>query len=286
MLDFAFETGPQNADVLIFGDSSAFIGVDPHLVNTQLGLKSLVLPNTIGSLPVTGDLALQRYLAANTPPRLLVLYFSPWNLDYLHARNVHLFEGEEMLFRHGSRAEIFDFARQHPVEILAFPLRLYSTFGPRMILAAMSHQDRERITAEGLGHVSGPDLVPPLPDSCVLPPKIAAPGSTASIAELARKYTTPQTEVWVYLAPIPGCHNAGRLLRRSFAALDASVPASLPASDFASDGKFAHVRAAFVPDSSRLFANALAKRLGIATAPSTLASAPSTPPGNTSAPRP
>ena len=264
MLDYAFETGPQNADVLIFGDSSAFIGVDPRIVNAQLGLKTLVLPNTIGSLPVTGDLALRRYLAANAPPKLLVLYFSPWNLDYLHARNVLLFEGEEMLLRHGTWREIAAFTRGHPLEILVFPLRLYTTFGPRMIRALLERQDRERATADALGHVDDADPFPPLSDSCSIPTQNLRAGSEASVEALARRYTTSTTQVWVYLAPIPGCRNASQLLTRSFAPLDTAPVSELPPGDFLGDPNFAHIRPPFVPASSNLFAEALGKRLGIA----------------------
>ena len=38
VLEFPYEAGTPDADVLIWGDSSAFIGVDPRLVNEQLGI--------------------------------------------------------------------------------------------------------------------------------------------------------------------------------------------------------------------------------------------------------
>jgi len=37
----------MNADMVIFGDSSAFLGVDPRLVEQQLHIKSVVLPMAI-----------------------------------------------------------------------------------------------------------------------------------------------------------------------------------------------------------------------------------------------
>ena len=74
MLEYPYDSR-ANADIVIFGDSSAFFGIDPRLVNAQLGVRSVVLPDTVGSIPVTGDKPLQAYLAHNRKPRLIVFYF-------------------------------------------------------------------------------------------------------------------------------------------------------------------------------------------------------------------
>lgn len=267
MLDFAFETGRQNADVVVFGDSSAFIGIDPRLVNAKLGIKSIVLPATIGSLPITGDLALQRYLAGNTPPRLLVLYFSAWNLDYQGTKDLFPFEGEEMLFRHARWPEMATFAWHHPLDTLVFPLRLYSTFGTGTLRAMMAGQDRARSTAEALGHADDPDSFPPISDDCLLPKRLLQARSDATVQELARKYTTQGMKVMVYLAPVPACRNAALVLNRQFPALDAAPPAQMPPHGFLADPNFAHIESSFVPQASDLFATALGQRLGVGGVP-------------------
>lgn len=249
--------------MVIFGDSSAFIGVDPRLVNQKLGLKSLVLPNTVGSLPITGDLALERYLGGNRAPRLLVLYFSAWNLDYNTKENLRPFEGEEMLFRHSSWPEIAMFAVHHPIETLAFPLRLYSTFGPGILRAMMAGEDRAHSTAQALGHADDPDPFPSISDDCTLPAKLLDRRGTASVEQLAQKYRARHLQVMVYVAPVPACRNVAPLLMRQYPALDAAAPAELPPHAFLADPNFAHIEAAFVPQASDLFTAALAKRLGI-----------------------
>ena len=130
VLDYGFNARDTNADVVIFGDSSAFIGIDPRVVNAELSVKTVVIPNTVGSLPVLGDMPLQQYLIHNRRPHLIILYFSPWNLDYNDPnRRDLLFEGEEILFRHGSWREIAQFAKRKPVEALMFPFKVYSTLG-------------------------------------------------------------------------------------------------------------------------------------------------------------
>ena len=257
MLEYAYDTQPKNADVLIFGDSTAFIGIDPRLLNAQLGIHSLVLPDTIGSIPVTGDKPLQVYLAHNRPPRLLVLYFSPWNLDFTHIAQVRVFEGEEMMLRHESWPEILRFSLHHPTDMLVFPFRLYSTFGPKMIRAALHGVDREQETAHALGHADYNDIATPLEASCKLPESYLRETGTASVQALVRQYSTPETRVMVYLAPVPDCRNSAVVTGRSFADLGALPPRTLPASFFVADPYYAHVLPIHVPEATTVFAQAL-----------------------------
>lgn len=261
MLEYAYSTQPQNADVVIFGDSTAFIGIDPRILNEKLGVRSLVLPDTVGSIPVTGDLPLRTYLAHNRPPHLLVLYFSAWNLDFAHIAKFRLFEGEEMLLRHGSRHEIVDFTLHHPTELLVFPFRLYSTFGPKMITAALHHVNREQSTVQALGHADFTAAFPLLEPSCVIPADYLTDTGSASVQALVRRYTTPETRVMVYIAPVPDCTNSAAVTRRVFPALHAASPQALPAPDFAGDAYYAHVLPPFVRASTLQLANALERDL-------------------------
>ena len=270
MLDYAYDTHPQNADVVIFGDSSAFIGIDPKILNAKFGIRSLVLPDTIGSIPVTGDAPLRSYLAHNRPPRLIVLYFSAWNLDFAHIPKFRLFEGEEMLLRHGSPREIAQFTLHHPTEMLQFPFRLYSTFGPKMIQAALHGVNREQETADALGHADYNEARPPLTSSCTIPPEYLSQTGTASVAELQRRYNTPETRVMVYLAPIPDCRNSAAAENRSYAAVDSAPPKVLPARFFVGDVYYAHILPGSVPAASDLFAEALARRLHAGKLPTAL----------------
>ena len=265
ILQYGFDLNHQDADVVIFGDSSAFLGIDPRTANAQLGVKSLVIPNTIGSLPITGETALQKYLANNRPPRLIVLYFSAWNLNYEQtARARYLFEGEEMLLHNGSRADVARFALEHPLELLAFPLRLNSTLGLQLLKTVL-RGDRERQTAAALGHVDYTDPISPLTPACELPEKYLAMRDDASIERLVRRYTTPQTEVAVYLAPVPGCKNASAVTGRSYAALGAAPPVPLEASSFADDLNYAHIQAASVGSATQLFIKSMGPKIKAAT---------------------
>ena len=260
MLEYPYDSR-ANADVVIFGDSSAFFGIDPRLVNAQLGIKSVVLPDTVGSIPVTGDEPLEAYLAHNRKPRLLVFYFSAWNLEFGHAAHGRLFEGEEMMLRHRSGREIASFATHHPLELLAFPFRLYSTFGPKIVSAAIHHVNREQVTTEALGHAEYTEPFAPLNDTCRIPANYLANTGDESVRSLVRRYTSPETKVMVYLAPVPACSNSAQLLTRSFKGVDAAQPRLLPPDSFAGDPYYAHILPGSVAAASKLFADALQRRL-------------------------
>ncbi len=261
MLDFPWHSQGLNADVVVFGDSSAFLGVDPRLVDSQLHIRSVVLPNTVGSLPVNGDQALEYYLAHNTKPCLIVLYFTAWDLDYAASKDTRFYEGEEMLLRHDTIAQIAHFAIAHPLELPAFPLRNYSTVGPPILKTLLRGDDREARTAAALGHVDYTEDYPPISPDCQLPARFLNADKTASVQALAQKYRAHGYEVAVYLAPIPACTNAAHFASQTFNGLAVAPPATLPPPSFKQDGFYAHMTPESVAASSRLFANAIASRI-------------------------
>lgn len=258
VLDYGFNVHDVNADVVIFGDSSGFIGIDPRVVDAELGVKTVVIPNTVGSLPVLGVMPLQRYLAHNRPPRLIVFYFTRWNLDYDDPRRHEaLFEGEEVLLRHGSWREIAGFARRKPTELLTFPFKLYSTLGWNNISYALHHRGGAGSTDAQLGHMDFAFAYPPMAAPCNLVAVGLTGTADGSVRALVDRYSSPGTQVRVYLAPIPDCSNSSLALRHSFKDLGAVQPTLLPPSWFVGDNADAHIRPQAVAANSRLFAKSL-----------------------------
>lgn len=262
ILDFAYNTQGEDADVVIFGDSSAFLGIDPRLVDRQLGIKTVVLPSTVGSLPVTGDSSLAFYLAHNAKPRLIVLYFTAWDLDYRASRETHLYEGEEMLLRHGSARQIADFTLKHPLEVLAFPLRDYSSLGPGVLKPILHGEDRTLPTRLSRGHADDHENYPPDAAGCSIPGNDVDEQSTATARALVAKYRSLGYTVAVYLAPMPGCTGSAAFADQTYGGLALAPPAILPPGDFLDDGLYAHAEPAAVPAVSRRFADTIAPLLG------------------------
>jgi hypothetical protein len=229
----------------------------------NLGLKVINLPNTMGSLPVVDDLSLRLYESHNRPPKLIVVYMSSWNLNYMHPWGPRLFEGEEMLLRHGTWPEITHFATRHLEETFNFPFRVYSGLGPHVIadLLHPSHAIPEIVARRG--HEINDLPVGPLSSDCTLPQVLIEEHRTFSVQSLISKYSTPQTKTLLYLSPVPGCQNASALLNSIQANnnLPSAPPAILAPGDFSNDNMFAHVRPNAVAASTDLLIQAIRSRL-------------------------
>ncbi len=264
VLDYPFQTRGLDADVVVFGDSTAFLGIDPRIVNADLGIHSVVLPNTLGSLPVTGDLALQSYLHLNRKPRLIVFYFAPWNLDYLQNNQQRLyFEGIETLIRSGSWNTLASFSLHHPLAVLAFPMQIQSTLDARNVKSAL-HGGKTGDIQDALGHFDYTEPWPPVQEGCAIPPQYVDRTTVTSVQDLVRKYSSQGFNVAVYLAPIPACRNAGLFARRTYGGLTLRGPAVLAPSSFAQDQFYGHLRPEAVSTASHLFSEALRTRADMA----------------------
>jgi hypothetical protein len=262
ILDYGYEARGVDADVLIFGDSSAFLGIDPRLIHPEQKNTTAVLPDTIGSLEVTGDLVLRRYLEHNRRPRVLVLYFSPWNLDYEASQQTEfLLEGEEEVLRYGSWADIWRAFAKHPSQFLVFPFQALEPLGIKHIREALRHEGVKRgeATATAFGHWDYTLPYPPLNNDCRLRSQYTKPMLHDTIRMMRERYQAEGLQVAVYLAPIPNCSNSESVAAASYADVDAAPPRVVPPGWFADDSFTAHIRPAHVRQSSALFADALSK---------------------------
>jgi hypothetical protein len=259
ILDYAFQTSGQNADIVIFGDSSALFDVDPMMMGRQLGVKVINLPNTIGGLPVIGDMALRRYLDTNRAPRLIILYFCKWDLNYEAAKGTRVFEGEEMLARHGSWHQVISFGLQHPQEVFYFPFRIYSAFGSSAFFQGLAHLGAEPEVVAFRGHVANRLPFPALPCGCELPAYALNEQQSTSVRHLMNTFSTSETGILLYLAPVPGCRNVQKLLLPD--ELTVAPPAIFPPTDFSADTNYAHLKPNAVDAATALLIAAVRSRL-------------------------
>lgn len=256
-LNFAFNTAGQNADVVLFGDSTALLGIDPSQMSSALGVKVLNLVNTQPSLVVNDDLTLRRYLASNRPPRLVVFYFAPWDFDYGHtdfdARPTY--EGQELLLRQGTRNELSTFIRRRPMEALEFPLKFYAT-ALQLTLHRVSHPHQYEQLAATHGHLDNTDPTV-LSNSCSFPPFLVDNVHFAWVRSMAKRYATPETRTFFYVAPVPACANAQAVLSRPYDRLPAAPPVQVPPQFFSNDIRYIHPRPFAVPQLTRNLTDAV-----------------------------
>ncbi len=257
-LDYAYNLPHQDADIVIFGDSSAAVGIDPRQLSAALGLKAINLPNTGASLHVVGDASLRRYLALNKPPRLIVLYFAAWNLDYAHEpAGPRIYEGEEILARRGSLREIAGFVRKNPLESLRFPLRFYLTNLPNALRQVVRREDPVGEVAATQGYSDPLFRRPPLPAPCEIPAELLRQVPLTTAQTLIETYRSPRTQVLFVVAPMPACSNAGVLTSRSYQLLNAGPVQVLPISSFKMDFAYVHLRPPAVPANTAYLATSI-----------------------------
>ncbi len=239
-LNYAFTTAGVNADVVLFGDSTALLGVDPGQMSSTLGLKAINLVNTQPSLVVNDDMTLRRYLASNRPPKLIVFYFAAWDFNYgatnFDARPTY--EGQELLLRQGTSGELFAFVKKHPSDAGIFPLKFYAT-ALEMTLHRIPHATQNAQLAATRGHMDNPDLSV-LPDSCKFPPLAVDNIRFDWVRSLGARYATPQTKVLFYVAPVPTCTNISSILTRPYNELPAAPPLQVPPGYFSNDVRYVH----------------------------------------------
>ena len=234
LLDHSYNLAGTDADIVIFGDSSALYGIDTPRLSAALGVKAINLPQSIGSLVVNGDIPLRRYLAQNKTPQLIVFYFSPWDLDFDAVNDPKVYEGTEQLLRHGTMPEILHMLRTNPTNLLTFPLMFYRAGSTMTQLWAPRGQESGTPRS---GFQPYPKAAyGPLPDSCVLPVSVLNKTSDRSLQQLLRDFRNTSTHIIPVLGPIPQCKYADRV-----AASFGPSLAAMPAKAFANDKYFAHI---------------------------------------------
>ncbi len=72
-----------NRDILIFGDSSAGVGISPKKLHEDTGLPCANLATRVGTTIAANHFLFQSYLKANKPPKYMILMrgFNAWSED-------------------------------------------------------------------------------------------------------------------------------------------------------------------------------------------------------------
>jgi hypothetical protein len=261
-LNSAFKMAGQNADVVVFGDSTALHGIDPSQMSRELGMKAINLPNTGATLRVMDDLSLRRYLATNRAPRLIVFYFAPWDLDYMHTElPIGTYEGREVLAHQGTGAEIFAYAWSHPSESLEFPFQFYMANSSWRAVVQRPYRYAGAEVARTQGHLSNPALTP-LPEQCEFWPSATHDLRFDSVKALGTKYGTAETKILSFVAPIPACRNAAAVLNQPYNTLPAASPRELALSMFSGSVMYLHPTPEAVPAVTEQLVEAVRPMLG------------------------
>jgi hypothetical protein len=213
--DAIFDMHGRQCDVLIYGDSTAMTGIDPDTVEEQTGFRTCNIAVTNAVLAVTGNLTLDRFLARNGKPRVILVQLSPDGFQpEEHAwRQTIYAEGMLELLRHGSPADVRSVLLQHPAESVSFAGYAAGFTAWYAIKNLWFHTTHLR-PQEDTVTVRNGFFTPPSPPRtyCAPAAPVPQPESPArarfsrSLAEGYRKgYSARAGLVLVNVAPIPAC---------------------------------------------------------------------------------
>ena len=232
----------RQCDVLVFGDSTAMTGVNPDQVQAATGLRTCNIAVTNAVLAVTDDLPLNQFLAHNARPQVLLLQFSPDDLQresHAWTRTIYA-EGLLELLRHGSGKEIQKVIVQHPRETIAFAgyVAGYSAYyGLRSVWSALTRTPMEEETTK----IRNGFFTPPMAarTSCDSTerriPKSDRAFSASFVETLRARYRSRAGVVLINVAPIPSCDEDLPAYQAQLSGLTSNMLRGLPIGLFNDD---------------------------------------------------
>lgn len=119
----------QNCDVVIAGESSGMMGVDPYVIEARTGWKACNLALPYDDIALAGTRVLDGYLANNKPPRFIVFHF---NGNHLHQPKLDedngIVDGWLMVDEHFPAGEKLRLFAAHPLNTLRFVTAVWKQF--------------------------------------------------------------------------------------------------------------------------------------------------------------
>jgi hypothetical protein len=251
--------------VLIYGDSSALVGVDPAIVRQRTGLTVCNIAELAGMTVVNKTLVLDLFLQRNPRPRFLVLLFAPENFsipsnwDHSH---VSTFEAISFRLEHERNLKTGQLLAAHPADAFS-----WAELGLRMALQRLRAKPFPYPEAHLREAHNGQ-----LPDSGPVPAGCSSnlytnPPDPAWIGRLRSQYGVGGTAVLIDATPAPECDPNLPFYRQHLDGLVDNAPYQpIPLSSFADNGRL-HVNQSGASLISNMVAGQIVARLNGAAQP-------------------
>jgi hypothetical protein len=242
----------EDCQILVYGDSSAMVGIDPSIIRTRTGLTACNIAEFQPMTALNGTMVLDTYLDHNKPPRFLVFLFAPENLDPQSQRHNGPFEAIVYRMRQPHRlASLLFLASQHPEELVGWvESGLRFTLVHLFSKPASVEVQHLRARTHGQLPIDAPTLA-----TCEDLRRDALPDEVW-VAGLRSKYGRSGTTVLVDATPVPDCDPSLSFFQQHSSGVIDNRIETLPTSAYTSDGRL-HVNS----KGSSLFTNILANQL-------------------------
>jgi hypothetical protein len=190
-----------DCQLVVYGDSTAMIGVDSERIRQRTGLKTCNIAENEGSIILNGTMVLDQYLSQNARPRYILFLFAPEDLDPFSPKQKHgLFEAITYRLRQPHKLASLWLILHRPEDIFTWlsagmDSMLRHIRGRHLTVEEMSTRERHggRLTM----------LDAPL-TSCTEDP-FEIPPNLPWLGGLRDKYRSAGTTVLVDAMPLPVC---------------------------------------------------------------------------------
>ena len=235
--DSGFRLRGKQCDVLVYGDSTANVNIDPRVITANTGLSACNIAVTRPVIDDLGGLPVDAFLEHNPKPKLLVLQFGPEDFYPAKSPWQHAapFSPLVMLSRDVPRSRALRIMLRHPVESVQFVLFLLKDeFAPRQADREARLQEFHRAlqhAAESNGQL---DLPFPAQTACLasgLP--LYGPLDPEWGKRWREKYEAQGIRVLIRLAPVPVCDPQLAKFRQELSNYADGPLEDLPVEDFA-----------------------------------------------------
>lgn len=229
LVDQRMRLSGRKDEVLIIGDSSALLGVRPLIVEQYLPSisvynLSLYAVSGVASLQVMLD----RYLAQNSPPRLVIYHITASNPAYNAWQSSY--ERASVVLRYGSLSQIVEDLWEHPGDMTAFLKHIpsYVTDLPATLRVPVYPKH-----FEGYSELKGaaPSFTGVLGADCSLS-TFAITSDTKYLRYLKEHLQRMNIPMIIYVAPMPACDSSFSYYQSFYRSVTAYGPESLPSSYF------------------------------------------------------
>jgi len=246
----------ENCQVLIYGDSSAMVGIDPSLIRARTGLSTCNIAELQPMTMLNGTMLLDIYLEHNTPPRFLVFFFAPEDLDPQSQRTNGPFEAIVWRMRQPDKLKSLIYLTLHyPSELMGWVEQgLRFTLTNALSKPASTEIQHLREHTHGQLPMSARSLS--VCDSLLR----NAPPDKAWVAGLRSKYGLGGTTVLVDATPLATCDPSLSFFQRVLPGVIDNRVEALPVSVYNADGRL-HVDAEGSAILSKMVADQIAKHL-------------------------
>lgn len=255
----------RNADckILISGDSTALVGLDPKQIQKRTGLTTCNIAETESMTVVNGTLMVDLFLQHNPPPRYLLFMYTPEGMNPTSQRSnpfVTTFEPVTFRFRQPDKIASFFALMHHPEDV-------FSWTGHGLHAALWAASSKETVSPEMMlrRYTSLGQLAMPEPDltNCNYAPADSVPNK-AWMQNLRDQYSRNGTVVLLDATPVPTCDPQINYFKEKLNGLIDNGIQTLPPSDYQLRGR--HVNSAGVMPLSNMIADQILSRMNSETA--------------------